>query len=101
MGAREEADADGVVHDQYRIDYLEAHMRQTELAVADGVNLIGYCPWAFADLVSTHNGSAKRYGFIRVDQDDTDTSTYAHTPKDSFWWYTHSIETNGKALHEA
>lgn len=101
MGAREEADADGVVHDQYRIDYLTAHMQQAELAIADGVNLIGYCPWAFADLVSTHNGFAKRYGFVRVDQDDTGTGTFARTPKDSFWWYSHLIETNGQALHEA
>ncbi|MFQ7799159.1 MAG: family 1 glycosylhydrolase [Coprobacillus cateniformis] len=29
---------------------------------------MGYCPWSAIDLISTHEGMVKRYGFIYVDR---------------------------------
>jgi hypothetical protein len=41
-------------NDDYRIDYLGAHIREMKKAVVeDGVDLMGYTPWGCIDLVST------------------------------------------------
>ena len=98
LGARDELTADGRVHDPYRIDYLRRHFEQAQLALTDGVDLIGYCPWSFMDLVSTHQGYGKRYGFVYVDRGEDDIRSLARIPKDSFAWYRHVIETNGAEL---
>lgn len=98
LGARDTLEADGHVHDPYRIDYLHCHFEQAKLAISDGVNLIGYCPWSFMDLVSTHQGYGKRYGFVYIDRDEEDIRSMARIPKDSFTWYKHMIETNGAEL---
>lgn len=34
------------------------------------VSKCSYCPWAAIDVVSTHQGYKKRYGFIYVDRDE-------------------------------
>lgn len=85
---------DGKVHDDYRIEYLRAHIEQLQLAAGDGVDVFGYCPWSAIDLVSTHQGVAKRYGFIYVDRTDEDLGTLQRYPKDSFYWYQKVIENN-------
>lgn len=100
LGTHDEVAADGGVHDQYRIDYLQMHFEQAQLALSDGVDLIGFCPWSFMDLVSTHNGYAKRYGFVYVDRDECDLRSLERIPKDSFHWYREVIETNGASLAE-
>ncbi len=89
---------DGKVHDDYRIEYLRAHIEQMHLAVADGVEVFGYCPWSAIDLVSTHQGIAKRYGFIYVDRTDTDLRSLKRYRKDSFYWYQKLIASNGEEL---
>lgn len=95
LGAHDILEEDGHVHDPYRIDYLKRHFHQAQLAITDGVNLIGYCPWAFIDLVSTHQGYQKRYGFVYVNRDETDLLDMARIPKDSFYWYQSIIKNNG------
>ena len=45
LGARDElveADGEMPVIDDYRIDYLRAHLEQVREAIADGVQLLGY-----------------------------------------------------------
>lgn len=98
LGAKDEISEDGKVHDQYRIDYLQRHFHQTQLAITDGVELIGYCPWAFMDLVSTHQGYGKRYGFVYVDREENDLKTMNRIKKDSFYWYQEVIKNNGSKL---
>lgn len=95
LGAKDEVTADGQVHDAYRIDYLMRHIKQAQLAISDGVDLIGYCPWAFIDLVSTHQGYGKRYGFVYVDREEMDEKDCKRIPKDSYHWYQHVIKNNG------
>jgi len=95
IGVREELGQDGRVHDQYRIDYLERHFREAQLAITDGVQLIGYCPWAFIDVVSTHNGYGKRYGFVFVNRTEDDLLDLRRVRKDSFFWYQGVIARNG------
>lgn len=98
LGAYDKLEEGGQVHDDYRIEYLKRHIEQLKLAVMDGCKVIGYCPWSAIDLVSTHEGVKKRYGFIYVDRDEFDLKTMKRYRKDSFFWYKKVIETNGGDL---
>ena len=98
MGAVDELTADEKVHDNYRIDYLRKHLEQCRLAIGDGVQLFGYCPWSFMDLLSTTSGFRKRYGFVYVNRTDEDIKDLRRIKKDSFYWYQKVIETNGEQL---
>lgn len=75
IGAKDQLTEDGKIHDKYRIDYLKQHIQQMYLAMEDGVEVIGYCPWSAIDLISTHEGIEKRYGFIYVDRTDDSLNT--------------------------
>ena len=98
LGAYDKLTEDGKVHDQYRIEYLRKHIEQIKLACSEGVEMMGYCPWSAIDLVSTHEGVVKRYGFIYVNRDEFDLKDLARYKKDSFYWYKKVIETNGEDL---
>ncbi|WP_313093844.1 6-phospho-beta-glucosidase [Streptococcus parasuis] len=100
FGAIDQVEEDGMVHDDYRIDYLGAHIKEFIKAVdEDGVDLIGYTPWGCIDLVSAGTGEMrKRYGFIYVDKDDEGKGSYARSPKRSFEWYKNVIATNGEEV---
>lgn len=94
LGAKDELTADGKIHDNYRINYLNLHIDQCLQAIAAGVDLIGYSPWSAIDLVSVHEGISKRYGFIYVDRTEHDEKELSRYKKDSFYWYKALIETN-------
>ncbi|MCD2257340.1 6-phospho-beta-glucosidase [Lactobacillus sp. CC-MHH1034] len=100
-GAVDKVEADGKIHDDYRIDYLRQHIEQMELAVAvDGVDLMGYTPWGCIDLISAGTGQmSKRYGFIYVDKDDQGQGSLQRSKKDSFEWYKKVISSNGEDLN--
>lgn len=91
---------DGKVHDQYRINYLRTHIQEMQLAITDDVEMMGYCPWSAIDLISTHEGMKKRYGFIYVDRDEFDLGTLDRYRKDSFYWYKQVIASNGENLDD-
>jgi 6-phospho-beta-glucosidase len=94
LGAFDTLEPDGTVHDGYRIEYLARHIEQIQLAITDGVEVMGYCPWSAIDLVSTHQGIRKRYGFVYVDRDEFDLRSLARVRKDSFFWYQKVIQAN-------
>ncbi|MBR5109669.1 MAG: glycoside hydrolase family 1 protein [Clostridia bacterium] len=98
LGAYDKLEADGSVHDPYRIDYLRDHIRQMRLAVTDGCQVMGYSPWSAIDLISTHEGMVKRYGFIFVNRDEFDLKDMKRVRKDSFYWYQKVIASNGEDL---
>ncbi|OOM76189.1 aryl-phospho-beta-D-glucosidase BglC [Clostridium puniceum] len=86
----------GKVHDKYRIDYLKCHIDACALAIEDGVEMLGYCPWSFMDLLSSAQGFRKRYGLVYTNRTDHDTLGLERIKKDSFYWYKKVIETNGE-----
>ncbi|HMR48413.1 MAG TPA: glycoside hydrolase family 1 protein [Arachnia sp.] len=94
LGAFDELNDDGLVHDDYRIAYLRDHVAQIQEALTDGVQVMGYAPWSAIDLISTHQGARKRYGFIYVDRDENDLRTLDRYRKDSFHWYQALIRRN-------
>ena len=100
LGAVDTPDENGYVADDYRIDYMRAHIKEMIDAVElDGVDLLGYTSWGCIDLVSASTGEMKkRYGFIYVDRDNEGNGTQKRSKKKSFDWYKQVIATNGANL---
>lgn len=94
LGAYDKVE-NGIINDTYRIDYIKAHIEQMQLAITDGVEIFGYTPWSALDLISTHQGCSKRYGFIWVNRDEFDLKDLARVPKESAKWYKSVIRNNG------
>ena len=67
-------------------------------AITDGCQMLGYCPWSAIDLISTHEGMIKHYGFIYVDRDKFELRFLNQVRKDSFYWYKKVIASNGADL---
>lgn len=87
------------IDDYYRVDYLRSHFQQMREAIADGVDLIGYCLWSPIDIVSCSSAEMKkRYGVIYVDIDNEGNGTGNRIKKSSFEWYQNVIKTDGKEL---
>ena len=99
MGAKDVVEADGSIHDPYRVEYFRQHISEMGKAIDEGVEMWGYTTWAPIDLISAStNQMSKRYGFIYVDQDDMGNGTLARSRKDSFYWYKKVIASNGEEL---
>lgn len=88
------------VNDDYRIEYLNAHLVEVEKAIDDGVPVFGYTSWGCIDIVSASTAEMKkRYGYIYVDRNDDGSGSFERYKKKSFYWYKKIIETNGEALN--
>jgi beta-glucosidase len=74
--------ADGTVDDQFRIDYIDGHLRAVHAAIRDGIDVRGYFHWTLADNFEWTEGFHQRFGLVHVDHD-----TQARTPKASYDWY--------------
>lgn len=92
-------DGQFTVNDDYRIAYLDAHLKEVAKAIEDGVDLMGYTTWGCIDLVSASTAQLKkRYGFIYVDRNDDGSGTLKRYKKKSFNWYKQVIQSNGGCL---
>ncbi len=102
IGAREEV-IDGVIKDDYRIQFLESHIEQMRLAIEeDGVEVLGYTAWTGLDMVSFSTGEMeKRYGFVYVDKDNKGKGSLRRIKKQSFYWYKQFIANEKKRLNES
>lgn len=100
LGAIDQPNGDGMIIDDYRIEYMAEHIKEMVKSVdLDGVDLWGYTSWGCIDLISAGTGEmSKRYGFIYVDQDDKGNGTLNRSKKKSFDWYKKVISTNGEDL---
>lgn len=102
LGFEDEVNGNGVVMDDYRVDYIRKHIEQIHEAIKDGVEVMGYLYWGPIDIISNSTGQMKkRYGFIFVDRDDDGNGTMKRSKKESFYWYKSVIGSNGEsALNE-
>ncbi|WP_096272495.1 glycoside hydrolase family 1 protein [Paucisalibacillus globulus] len=98
LGEYDKLEDDDTIHDDYRIDYLQAHLKAIQEAISDGVEVLGYCTWSFTDLLSWLNGFQKRYGFVYVNQHEEGEHDLRRIKKKSYYWYKEIIETNGENL---
>lgn len=84
---------DGKCHDPHRMDFLNRYLLELRRAIADGVDVRGYFHWSIMDNFEWLDGYRQRFGLVHVD-----FATQKRTVKDSAWWYSRLIETNGGDL---
>jgi len=93
MGVADEqrfADADGIIQDDYRIEFIKEHLSVLHKAIEAGANCFGYHLWTFVDCWSWTNGYKNRYGYYSVNID-----TQERTPKKSSFWMKEVSKNNG------
>ena len=81
LAVSEKLGQDGKIHDDYRIAYLSEHIAQVKRLCEEDYPVFGYCPWSFMDVLSSHQGFAKRYGLVFIDRTDTDVRNAADIRK--------------------
>ncbi|QOL24556.1 beta-glucosidase [Thalassotalea sp. LPB0316] len=57
----------GVVNDQDRVDYYQAHLNAVNDAIEQGVDIQGYFAWSLMDNFEWAEGYLKRFGIVYVD----------------------------------
>lgn len=85
--------ADGKVHDESRINYLNGYLSGLKKAVEEGVDVRGYFLWSLLDNFEWAYGYSERFGIVHVDYE-----TQKRTIKDSAYFYSDVIKTNGDNL---
>lgn len=80
----------GVIEDNYRIEFIKGHLKWLHKAIEEGCNAKGYHLWTFMDNWSWTNAYKNRYGFISVD-----IVTKERTPKKSAHWFKEVSKNNG------
>ena len=88
---KDESDYERDLDDTHRVYYLREHLRSLVRAIEAGVNVTGYYPWAFIDVMEgskTHTP----YGLIQIRYDKEDKT---RIPKKSYYFYQNVIK-NGE-----
>jgi beta-glucosidase len=83
---------DGVIQDDRRIAYLDAHLRALHAAIEAGVDVRGYYHWSLLDNFEWSHGYHMRFGLVHVDDE-----SQQRTPRRSAGWYRDVIARNGLA----
>jgi beta-glucosidase len=78
----DEAPTNGYVDDLRRKEYLRQHLESIRRAVAEGIDVRGYCAWSLLDNFEWQHGYSKRFGIVYVDY-----ATLRRIPKASALWY--------------
>lgn len=81
---------DGVVADDYRIDFIREHLEWLHKGIEEGSNCFGYHLWTPIDCWSWSNAYKNRYGLIALD-----LATQKKTIKKSGRWFRELAENNG------
>lgn len=81
---------DGMIQDDYRIEFIEDHLKVLHQAIEDGANCHGYMLWTFVDCWSWLNAYKNRYGLVELDLE-----TQARTIKKSGHWFKALSQHNG------
>lgn len=80
----------GIVEDDYRITFMEDHLRYVSQAINEGSACFGYHCWTFIDNWSWLNAYKNRYGLYRFNLPEGTISA-----KQSAYWYQQVIKNNG------
>jgi len=72
---------EGIVQDDYRIEFISEHMAWVAKAISEGANCHGYLMWTYIDNWSWTNAYKNRYGYFRLNLE-----TGVRTPKKSAFW---------------
>ena len=88
-GYNDEPVVNGEVNDLHRRDFVRAHLRELQRAIADGVPVRGYFLWSFLDNFEWEDGYQRRFGIVHVDY-----ATQVRTPKLSSRYYATVMREN-------
>jgi 6-phospho-beta-glucosidase len=91
QGEEEYMDENGVVSDNYRIEFIKDHLKYLHKAIEEGSHCFGYHLWAPFDCWSWINAYKNRYGLLRVDIYDNCKITM----KKSGAWFKELSDRNG------
>jgi beta-glucosidase len=80
--AADQPGTDGSIDDQFRISYLDGHIRAAADAIAAGVDVRGYLIWTLLDNFEWAEGFHQRFGLVHVDYENL-----KRTPKSSYFWF--------------
>ncbi|ATF72174.1 6-phospho-beta-glucosidase [Enterococcus sp. FDAARGOS_375] len=83
--------ANGVIEDDYRIEFVSDHLKYVHQAIQEGTNCVGYHMWTCMDNRSWTNAYKNRYGFISVDL----ANDAKRTVKKSGRWFKEVSDNNG------
>ena len=83
--------AEGMIEDDYRIDFIREHLRWVHKAASEGSNVKGYHLWTFMDNWSWSNAYKNRYGFVSVNLDKDGERSI----KKSGYWIQEVSKNNG------
>lgn len=84
-------DEQGMIQDDYRIDFMKEHLDYLYQGIQEGSNCFGYHTWTFIDCWSWLNGYRNRYGFYRLELDNN----FERHLKKSGLWYKEVAQNNG------
>ncbi|HFU4433426.1 TPA: glycoside hydrolase family 1 protein [Streptococcus suis] len=80
----------GMIQDDYRINFMEDHLIQLHRGIDEGANCKGYMVWTFIDCWSWLNAYKNRYGLVSLD-----LQTQKRTVKKSGYWFKQVSAKNG------
>lgn len=83
------SDENGIIQDDYRIEFVREHLEWISKAIDEGAKCVGYHYWGAIDNWSWANAYKNRYGFIQVDLMDG----YKRKKKKSADWIAKVAET--------
>ena len=88
--------ADGRVHDDRRIEFLNGYIGQMARALDEGADVRGYYCWTLIDNFEWAMGYSQRFGLIHIDLEHD----LKRTIKDSGYWYRDLIAAGKIAYDE-
>ncbi|MGX6961194.1 glycoside hydrolase family 1 protein [Vagococcus xieshaowenii] len=83
--------AEGIIEDDYRIEFVSEHLKYVHQAIEEGTNCLGYHMWTCMDNWSWTNAYKNRYGFISVNLD----KNWERSIKNSGRWFKQVSDNNG------
>lgn len=91
MGGVDALTEDRKIHDNDRIEFLDAYLGELLRAKEDGADVRGYFLWTLMDNFEWARGYEPRFGIVY-----TDYETGERIPKDSAFWYRDFIKNHSK-----
>ncbi|GLI90244.1 6-phospho-beta-glucosidase GmuD [Bacillus subtilis] len=84
-------DEQGIIQDDYRIEFIKEHLKWIHRAIQEGSNVKGYHLWTFMDNWSWTNAYKNRYGFVSVNLEKDGERTVKKSGK----WFKKVAEQHG------
>ena len=89
-GEERYVNSEGIIEDDYRIEFIQDHLKWLHKGIEEGANCKGYHLWTFIDCWSWTNAYKNRYGLVALDLENQ-----KRTIKKSGRWFKGVSENNG------